>query len=478
MTRLRSTITAAALVAAALAGCGSSNADKAGGSDEPVVLRLATLSSERPAMEQPDYFAREVAKLSKGALKVEVIRDPRSNAVADQDSLVASAVESGRADLGWMAARGWDRQGVTSFRALQAPFLITDESLLHAVAESDVPARMLAGLKARGMDGLALVPARLRHLFGIRRPLVSLEDYRGARIRVLPSATSDDVTRALGARPMHLANVDIGAAVRTLDAREGSLDSDPVATWLVGNVTPWAKMITLFASHRALGKLDSGQREILQRAARAAVDRAIDAAVPEAELVQRYCTGGRVTLASAGQLADLRRATRPVYAKLDRDPQTKQFIAAIEKIRAATPTEPDPVVDPECSVPPGATTGPSEDPSTLDGTYRWHLTEAGARRAGTVTNPDDPAGKVNSMTLRDGRWLLGGPDHDHGTFTIRGERLVFDWPATGSVLTFSYVRRKDDTLDITPVLPMDPGDQYVWASTPWHRVGPPVRQIP
>ena len=83
-----------------------------------------------------------------------------------------------------------------------------------------------------------------------------------------------------------------------------------------------------------------------------------------------------------------------------------------------------------------------------------------------------------TMTLRDGRWLLGGADQDLGTFEVRGDRIVFDWPRVDSVLTFTYVRHDDGTLDITPVLPMDQGDQYIWASGPWRRVGPPLRTIP
>ena len=82
------------------------------------------------------------------------------------------------------------------------------------------------------------------------------------------------------------------------------------------------------------------------------------------------------------------------------------------------------------------------------------------------------------MPLRDGRWLLDVEAGANGTFAVRGERLVFDWPRTGSVLTFSFARRANGTLDVTPVLPMDEGDQYIMASGPWQRIGRPVRTIP
>jgi hypothetical protein len=74
--------------------------------------------------------------------------------------------------------------------------------------------------------------------------------------------------------------------------------------------------------------------------------------------------------------------------------------------------------------------------------------------------------------------MLGGDDFYSGTFEVRGNHLVFDWPNTGTVVTVRYRRLKGGSLDIKPVLPMDRGDQFVWASEPWRRVGPPVRKIP
>ena len=72
---------------------------------------------------------------------------------------------------------------MTSFQALQAPFLITNYALLDRVVTSPLAARMLAGLGSRNLIGLALVPGLLRHPVGVGRPLVSVADYRGARVR-------------------------------------------------------------------------------------------------------------------------------------------------------------------------------------------------------------------------------------------------------------------------------------------------------
>jgi hypothetical protein len=130
-----------------------------------------------------------------------------------------------------------------------------------------------------------------------------------------------------------------------------------------------------------------------------------------------------------------------------------------------------------CSRPTRAPAGGAAAPARLDGTYRWRLTADGARRLGL--SPQDPTiGTIVTMTLRGGRWLLETDVHDVGSFTVRGHTLVFDWPVAGYLLRFRFARHADGTLDVDPLPATDIGDQFVWASEPWKRIGPPVREIP
>jgi TRAP-type C4-dicarboxylate transport system substrate-binding protein len=466
---------------AALTGCFSGGADKAGGSSAPVVLRLATADSGlRPVVEQPDYFAEQVAKLSHGRLRIDVVRAPAGEAIADPEARVAGMVRDGRFQLGWIGARAWDTMGVTAFQALQAPFLITDKGLLDEVVAGETGKRMIARLHGGGVEGIALVPGMLRHPFGVKHPFASLDDFAGARVRVVPSRASDALMRALGATPVHVPSAVVGTTANRggFDVREQSLGSDPAGTWLTANLTFFGKAVTLFGNAAALQDLSAEQRDLLRRAGELAVKHAIAAAPAEQDLALGYCTAARVVIAADGDLAALRRAAAPVYTRLERDPGTRQAIAEIRALKAQLPPAPPIKMPASCSEPIEAEARRARDPAFLDGTYRWRLSREGARRAGMGEDSEDPYGKVVTMTLRDGRWLLGGADADHGTFAVRGDRMVFDWPRTASVLTFSFKRHSDGTLDMTPVLPMDQGDQYIWASGPWQRVGPPVRPIP
>jgi TRAP-type C4-dicarboxylate transport system substrate-binding protein len=482
----RMKIPSAALVAALLlAGCslgeGDGGSDKAGGSGAPVVLRLAY--PYKPAEGQPDepalrWFARRVEELSNGDMRVKVSFNVAGEQTPNMEARVARRVRSGDFDLGWLAARVYDKFGVKSFQALQAPFLITDYELLHRVTQSPLADQMLAGLDPLNLSGLAVVPELLRHPAARRHALLSLADYDGARIRDIPSAVTDALVSSLGARPVHVNNAIVGTEIS-----RGHIDGAETPTsrafpgWTVtANVTFFGKANTIVANTKAFDALTGDQREVLRRAAEETVRHVVEEQPSEAAFARQFCAGGRVVVASRAQVEELKRAPRPVYEQLERDAETRGLIAKIRAMkRSAGGAAPDVGA---CGRAQLRQTGTetSESPDSFDGTYRWRLTAEGARRSG---NPDDPdIGNVTTMTLRGGKWMLGGEEFDSGTFEVRGNHLVFDWPGTGTVVTVSYRRLKGGSLDIKPVLPMDRGDQFVWASEPWRRVGPPVRKIP
>jgi hypothetical protein len=205
--------------------------------------------------------------------------------------------------------------------------------------------------------------------------------------------------------------------------------------------------------------------------------------------IERFCSigrsasasgGGRVVLASRAELAALVRATRPVYSELERDPRTKRLISQIRALKRSLPPAPAIRVPRGCSVPPerGLTGSTAPQATKLDGTYRWLLTKEDAIRV--EGNPDDPTiGSVITTTLRGRKWQIGdGSDDSAGTYAVTGNRIAFNWPATSSVLIFTFSRDRDGTLHLTPAPSVERGDRFFWSSEPWRRIGPPARDIP
>ena len=493
-TRMLTPVLASAVLAAFAAGCslsGNDDADKAGGSGAPVVLRLAVADdADQPDAPYTRYFARRVSALSDGSVRVKVVWDAAGQDSPGYELGIARLVGEGDFELGWMGARAWDRMGIKSFQALQAPFLVSDDELLGRITTSPLAARMLDGLDGHGFVGLALVPERLRYAIGAKHALASPDAFAGARVQVKPSGATDALMRALGATPVHISGDDLPDAVAKgeIDGSEASLGTnspDEGQLHLTANLPLFPKALTLFAGDGAYDRLDEDQRMAIREAARLTAAYAAAHAPSERALVRDFCREGppfSAVAASPEDLAALENAAQPVYTQLERDPDTKAAIAAIRALKAASPAAPAAAPPVTCETEAASVRGRERSPSAVNGTYHWRVTEEGGRAAARAVGRrplEEDLSAVGKMTLRDGRWLLGdddSPEDDSGTYRIVGDKLVFEWSDT--TLAFEFARDGDGTIRLTPLPPMNVGDAVVWGGAPWQRVGPPVRDIP
>ncbi len=168
------------LLAAACSSTGEEPSPTQPPTSDPVVIRLGTGDPRgRPDTPVVERFAAAVEEMSDGGMRVEVVWEAGDD-TSDPDGFekgVVQLVQDGELELGWIAARAWDTVGVTSFQALQAPFLITDQELLTEVLAGPMPDEMIAGLEDAGVVGLGLYPdgtavsAGLRGADGLARGL-------------------------------------------------------------------------------------------------------------------------------------------------------------------------------------------------------------------------------------------------------------------------------------------------------------------
>jgi TRAP-type C4-dicarboxylate transport system substrate-binding protein len=462
MNRLAATATIASLVlaAAALAGCGGAGTDKLGGvKREPIVLTLANSTGDAREL-QP--FVDEVSRLSHGAVQIEVVNDWREGEVAYETGIIHD-VQAGKADLGWVGGRAWGAVGITSFDALQAPFLIDSYALEERVIESVITDRMLRHMPP-GLRGVGVLPGPFRYLLAASRPLLTPSDVAGLRVGFQGASEPEESLRALGAKPVRLAR----GAWPGIDAAEQQLDAMyqnnyyTHARYITANVSLWPRPLVLFMNTRAGARLASSQRSVLREAARRAGPATLAAVTKqEKDALVGLCRRG-ISLATAtpADVARFHAAVAPVYRTLERQSATASFIAEIKRLGRNIGASSGPTT--------ACPSAPSPSASSLpDGRYSVTITRVDARRAGF---PQMTFGTF-TLVLQSGNFTLYQQHHSGdfaGTYSIYRDRIV----ATGSngdVLTARW-SLAGTRLRFTDVKPARSPYSLVWETHPWQAV--------
>jgi TRAP-type C4-dicarboxylate transport system substrate-binding protein len=484
--RARLATVALAIVAAVVAGgCGGGggggSGDKAGGSGEPVVLRMASAFGDLNDVPAVQDFVSQVKERSGGNVRIEVVNEWGGYA-DDAEQQVVRAVAAGKADLGWAGARVFDTMGVTSFQALQAPMLIDSYALEHAVVTSDLPGQMLQGLNKVGVRGLGVLGDSLRQPIAVKHPLLGVGDWRGIIFGTAKSQVQAEAIWALGATPMEifrrsrnqaLLAGELGGFEMNLLLYEHNVLANR-APYVTANVTLWPLLDVLLVNPSRLAGLTGQQRGWLQQAARDAAGRSAaltDRANGDAQGLKVACqSGARFANASQADLAALRTAFAPVYASLEQDPQTKAFIQRIQALKQSTPAAAPLAIPAGCTgkAPKQPVEQSGTAPTALNGTYRYVLTKEDARKGGEPDLSEYPS--VVTATLKDGH-MDKGPGEPGTTYAVVGDRITFDVPAWGYSLTFTFTVDGKGNLHLTPVPPIDKGDQFVWSTKVWTKIG-------
>jgi TRAP-type C4-dicarboxylate transport system substrate-binding protein len=332
----------ACLATVLLAGCTSGGDDPAPVvSTTAVTLQVGTPDdSSRPSGRAIMEFAAQLAALSGGKLLVKAVWEAAPPEARAWDQTVAERVISGDLEMGVIPARSWDTEGVTTFQALQAPYLVDSDALLDQVAVGDTATEMLAGLNGHGVKGLTLIPEGLRHPFGFAEPLVAPADFAGKTIRTPRSKSGYAQFEALGAKPDDLTG---DAVTEALDdgslagydngyALSGNLPAKATAT---GNLTLFPKINVLVVNQQTFDKLPADQQAVLAEAATRTRDKMIPAREGDVAQGEKFCaSGGKVVVTTASRLREFEKTAEPLYADLRRDPVSGKLLTEIQALKA------------------------------------------------------------------------------------------------------------------------------------------------
>jgi tripartite ATP-independent transporter DctP family solute receptor len=116
---------------------------------------------------------------------------------------------------------------IPTANVLSLPFLFRSLDHLHKVLDHDIGNEILAGFERHGFVGLAFYESGTRSIYNSIKPVRSLADLRGMRIRVQQSELMVAMVRALGAEAIELpyGQVSTALATRLIDGAENNWPS-------------------------------------------------------------------------------------------------------------------------------------------------------------------------------------------------------------------------------------------------------------
>jgi tripartite ATP-independent transporter DctP family solute receptor len=116
---------------------------------------------------------------------------------------------------------------VPAMNVLAMPFLFRSIDHLHKVLDGPIGNEILSSFEPYGFVGLTFYDSGARSVYNSVRPVRSIADMKGLRIRVQQSELMSSMIRALGAEPVELpyGQVLTGLATKLLDGAENNWPS-------------------------------------------------------------------------------------------------------------------------------------------------------------------------------------------------------------------------------------------------------------
>lgn len=186
---------------------------------QPVTLQIeSAIPAAHATSKSMEIFKDEVVRLSEGSIDVEVAK-------GSQRSLreLIDDVHVGRIFATWMSVGIFSRQ-VPEVAAVSLPFVFENYDQAKRAVAGPVGTLITRKIEAKGFIILAWMDLGALQVTNSKRPLKTLEDFKGLTIRVLPNSTHLAAFKAIGARPVVMDFTDVAAALRQGDIDGQELD--------------------------------------------------------------------------------------------------------------------------------------------------------------------------------------------------------------------------------------------------------------
>ncbi|MBO4227607.1 TRAP transporter substrate-binding protein [Bradyrhizobium neotropicale] len=181
-----------------------------------------TQSEDYPTVQALRYMGSLVEERSGGRHHVRVFHSRQLGEEKETlEQTRAGAIDINRTNVALIGTM------VPAANVLAMPFLFRSVEHLQKVLDGPIGNEILNSFEAYGFVGLAFYDSGARSIYNSARPIRSLDDFKGLRIRVQQSQQMSDMIRALGAEPIELpyGQVKTGLATGLIDGAENNWPS-------------------------------------------------------------------------------------------------------------------------------------------------------------------------------------------------------------------------------------------------------------
>jgi tripartite ATP-independent transporter DctP family solute receptor len=287
-------------------------------------------------------FAEIVAAKSGGKMKVQEL----GGGVVGGEQQQLSAVQGGVQDMTLPSATVMGGV-VKEFTLLDIPFSFSKAEQVDALMAGPFGQALMAKLPEKGLVGLGVWETGFRNFTNSRRPIVTVDDLKGLKLRVIPNPMFIESFAALGTNPVPMAFPELYGALesRAMDAQE-----NPFSVVLTSRFNEVQKYMSVtnhvytanpvVISKKVWDRMSPAEQKIIQ-------DGVAEAGAYQRKLSREASAGARKELEAKGMLvndvppatlARMRELTKPVAEKFaaSYDPAlVRIYRTELEKVQAA-----------------------------------------------------------------------------------------------------------------------------------------------
>lgn len=214
-------------------------------------------------------FADEVARLSGGKMQIRAI----GAAALGSDVQMQQALIGGAQEM--MVGSTATLVGITKEMAIwDTPFLFNNEKEADAILDGPVGQKVMDKLQEKGLVGLVYWENGFRNLTNSRKPVRSVDDFSGIKLRVMQNPVFIETFRTLGADAVPMAFSELFTALETkaVDGQENPFNTilsskfyevQPHLAVTNHVYSPWIMLV----SKRYWDRLSAAEKKVLMDAA-------------------------------------------------------------------------------------------------------------------------------------------------------------------------------------------------------------------